>query len=374
MAVGFSEHGWHFGQEFNYQIAGTGIRTLDLRIPYLLFALALLGGIVFTVWLVSATRFFLSTFILPGKSVSPRNCLLIPLSMLTTLPIQLRTFGHPSKTWAVITGASDGLGREYTLQLAKAGYSTLIISRTASKLDAVAQEIKQKFNTPVRTFTMDFAANDPSSYASLKQVVDTLEIAILINNVGLSHDIPTPFIETPIRELTDIININCLATLRVTQLVAVGMVHRKRGLILTMGSFGGLLPTPLLATYSGSKAFLQQWSTALGAELAEHNITVQLVQSYLVATAMSKIRRSSVMVPSPRAFVKSVLGKIGRSGGAQGFVYSSTPYWSHAVLQWAGIRTVGVNSWALLKWNLGFHWGIRRRALRKREGRARKVD
>lgn len=295
-------------------------------------------------------------------------------SQMANNPMQLRTFGAPSKTWAVITGASDGLGKEYALQLARAGYSTLLISRTASKLDAVAQEIKQKFNTPTRAFAMDFAANDPADYASLQSTIHPLDIAILINNVGLSHDIPTPFIETPLPEITNIININCLATLRVTHLVATGMVQRKSGLILTMGSFGGLIPTPFLATYSGSKAFLQQWSTALGAELAEHNITVELVQSYLVATAMSKIRKSSAFVPSPRQYVKSVLAKVGRTGGAQGFLYSSTPYWSHAVMQWVVIRVVGVHNWALVRWNLGFHKDIRRRALRKREGRGRKAE
>ena len=113
-------------------------------------------------------------------------------------------------------------------------------------------------------------------------------MGILINNVGLSHAIPVPFTETPAEELDAIVNINCLSTLRVTQPIAQSMKQRKRGLILTMGSFGGTYPTPLLATYSGSKAFLAQWSSALGAELAPYNVTVELVQSYLVTSAMSK--------------------------------------------------------------------------------------
>ncbi|KAL8719284.1 MAG: hypothetical protein Q9225_003686, partial [Loekoesia sp. 1 TL-2023] len=81
--------------------------------------------------------------------------------------------------------------------------------------------------------------------------------------------------------MREIININCHGTLLTTSLVAPKMVSQKRGLILTMGSFGGLMPTPLLATYSGSKAFLQQWSTALACELQPHGVTVELVQSYL---------------------------------------------------------------------------------------------
>lgn len=214
---------------------------------------------------------------------------------------------------------------------------------------------------------MDFGANNDDDYAKLKALVDGLNIAILINNVGASHSIPVPFTHTTQQEMESIITINCTATLRVTQLVSMGMVQRKRGLILTMGSFGGLIPTPLLATYSGSKAFLQQWSTALGSELAPYNITVELVQSYLVTSAMSKIRKSSAFVPSPRAFVKSVLGKVGRTGGAQGWTYTSTPYWSHAMLQWGVAAFVGPGNKLLLLYNRWLHYGIRKRALAKQE-------
>jgi len=266
-----------------------------------------------------------------------------------------------------VTGASDGIGKEYALQLSRAGYSTLLVSRTASKLDALAAEIKSKFNTQTKTLAMDFGANNDEDYAKLKALVDGLDIAILINNVGRSHSIPVPFMQTSQEEMESIIMINCLATLRVTQLVAVGMTQRRRGLILTMASFGGVFPTPLLATYSGSKAFLQQWSTALGSELAPYNISVEVVQSYLVTSAMSKIRRSSMLVPTPRAFVKSVLGKVGRTGGAQGWAYTSTPYWSHAVMQWAVAAFVSPGNRLLLGYNKWAHNDIRRRALAKQQ-------
>ena len=239
------------------------------------------------------------------------------------------------------------------------------MSRTATKLDALAAEIKSKYNTSTKVLAMDFGANRDDDYAKLKAMVDSLDVAILINNVGASHSIPVPFIQTEQSEVHSIIAINCIATLRVTQLVAAGMVQRKRGLIITMGSFGGLFPTPLLATYSGSKAFLQQWSTALGSELAPYNVQVELVQSYLVTSAMSKIRRSSALVPTPRAFVKSVLGKIGRTGGAQGWTYTSTPYWSHAMMQWGINVLVGSGNKLLLTYNRWMHRDIRKRALAK---------
>lgn len=296
-----------------------------------------------------------------GILICPLECSSIRLNEHS----QLRTFGQPSKTWALVTGASDGIGKEFALQLSRAGYSTLLVSRTASKLDALAAEIKSKYNTSTKILAMDFGANNDDDYAKLKALVDSLDIAILINNVGASHSIPVPFTQTEQSEVNSIITINCMATLRVTQLVAAGMVQRKRGLIVTMGSFGGLFPTPLLATYSGSKAFLQQWSTALGSELAPYNVQVELVQSYLVTSAMSKIRKSSALVPTPRAFVKSVLGKVGRTGGAQGWTHTSTPYWSHAILQWSVNAFVGPGNILLLTYNRWMHKDIRKRALAK---------
>lgn len=220
---------------------------------------------------------------------------------------------------------------------------------------------------------MDFAQNKDSDFASLKSLVSDLEVSILINNVGLSHSIPVPFIQTPEQEMKDIITINCTGTLRVTQIIAPAMAQRKHGLILNMASFGGILPTPLLATYSGSKAFLQTWSTSLGSELKPHGVHVQCVQSYLVTSAMSKIRRASVTIPTPKKFVRAALSKIGRSGGAQGIAYTSTPWWTHGIMHWALIAITGTTSSVVVDQNKVMHESIRKRALRKAEREGKKV-
>lgn len=286
---------------------------------------------------------------------------------------QLSKFGKKG-SWAVVTGASDGIGKEYALQLAAKGFNIVLVSRTQSKLDALASEIESKYaSVKTKTLAMDFAQNQDSDFAALKSLVSDLDVSILVNNVGLSHSIPVPFVQTPEQEMKDIITINCTGTLRVTQIVAPGMVQRKHGLILNMASFGGILPTPLLATYSGSKAFLQHWSTALGSELKPHGVHVQCVQSYLVTSAMSKIRRASATIPTPKHFVKAALGKIGRSGGAQGIAYTSTPYWAHAIMHWALLTFVGTTSSIVVDQNKAMHEGIRKRALRKAEREGKKA-
>ncbi|PGH35919.1 long-chain 3-oxoacyl-CoA reductase [[Emmonsia] crescens] len=305
------------------------------------------GGLFTTCKLFSFARALLSIFVLPGQKLSK--------------------FG-PKGSWALVTGASDGIGKEFSLQLARAGYNILLVSRTTSKLVAVANEIKSKTPTiQTKVFAMDFFENNDDDYENLKLLIQDLDISILVNNVGRSHSIPTPFVLTPLEEMENIITINCLGTLRITQLVAPGMMQRKRGLIMTMASFAGMIPTPLLATYSGSKAFLQFWSTALGSEIQPYGVQVELVQSHLVTSAMSKIRRPTVLVPTPRDFVRAVLSKIGRGSGLSAYAYSSAPYWSHGLMAFALTQVLGHMGKLVLGYNKVIHESIRARALRKAE-------
>lgn len=280
---------------------------------------------------------------------------------------QLSSFG-PKGSWAVITGASDGIGKEYALQLARKGFNLILVSRTQAKLTVLADQIKASSpSTTVETLSVDFSRATDDDYTSLSQLLQSKKISILINNVGQSHSIPVPFTGTPLPEYTNIININCLATLRVTQTVLPSMLPHKRGLILTMGSFGGLMPSPLLATYSGSKAFLQQWSNSLASELSSSGITVHFIHSYLVTSSMSKIRRPNWQVPSEKNFVRSALSKIGRRGGSVGYTYSGSPYWSHAIIAAFVTGALGVYNKAVTGFIKNMHVSIRKRALKKAE-------
>ena len=289
---------------------------------------------------------------------------------LTTAPdSQLRTFG-PKGSWALVTGASDGLGLEFATQLTRQDFNLVLASRTASKLDTLARSLEAaRPGLQTRTLAIDFSRATPQDYGRLEALVAGLDVAVLVNNVGRSHDMPVPFAQTPAEEVAAIVEINCAATLRVTALVLPGMLERRRGLVLTMGSFAGLVSTPLLATYGGSKAFLQHWSGALAAEVAPYGVTVELVQSYLITSAMSKIRRPSAMIPTARAFVRAVLGKVGRSGGAQGYANTSTPYWSHGIMQWFLGTFTGFTGSFVRARNKVMHEAIQKRALKKREGK-----
>ncbi|KAI2620761.1 NAD(P)-binding protein [Hypomontagnella submonticulosa] len=319
--------------------------------PSVQLTFAGIGALFAATKLLSFLRLFLGTFVLSGTN--------------------LRKYGKKG-SWAVVTGASDGLGKEFATQLAAKGFNIVLVSRTLSKLEEISQDLENKYpGLQTKVLSMDFSANDDADYARLSNIITGLDIGILINNVGQSHHTAVPFLLTEEKELQDIITINCIGTLKVTKLIAPGMASRKRGLILTMGSFGGWIPTPYLATYSGSKAFLQHWSSALAAELKPSNVDVQLCLSYLVTTAMSKVRRASAMIPNQKQFVRAALGKIG-SGGWHNIAYTYTPHWSHALMAWAIENTVGVGHWFVIWINLKLEMDIRNRYLKKAARNAKK--
>lgn len=323
------------------------------------------------------------------------GCLLVGVFKVTTFSLSFASlifdlfilpktnyskYGAKSGNWAVVTGASDGIGKEYALQLAAKGFNIVLVSRTQSKLELISTDIETKYKVQTKIVAFDASTNEDINYAKIQKAIEDLPVTVLVNNVGQSHSIPVPFLEMEQKELEDIITINNIVTLKITQVVAPVIKQttagnkKVRGLILTMGSFGGLLPTPYLATYSGSKAFLQQWSNALSGELAAHNIDVELVVSYLVTSAMSKIKYASATIPNAKNFVKSALNGAGRRNGAQERYATSTPYWSHAIMHFAIHNTVGVYSKVANTLNFNMHKSIRTRALKRAARLAQKQD
>ncbi|KAK3389641.1 hypothetical protein B0H63DRAFT_464100 [Podospora didyma] len=316
------------------------------------WVLAGIGAVYAGSFALSFLQLFLNAFILSGTD--------------------LRKYGKKG-TWAVVTGASDGLGKEFATQLAQKGFNLILVSRTQSKLDALAKDLENKYSgLQTKTLAMDYAKDNNADYERLAKLIAGLDVGILINNVGQSHSIPVPFLETPGEELQNIVTINCLGTLKTTQVVAPILAQRKKGLILTMGSFAGVMPTPLLATYSGSKAFLQHWSSSLAEELKPQGVDVQFVISYLVTTAMSKVRRASILIPGPKQFVRRALAKIGLDS-IEPFPYTYTPWWSHAVFKWVVENTVGATSGFTIWYNKKMHVDIRTRALKKAAREAKKA-
>jgi 17beta-estradiol 17-dehydrogenase / very-long-chain 3-oxoacyl-CoA reductase len=174
---------------------------------------------------------------------------------------------------------------------------------------------------------LDYGNAVDQDFNDLQEKCSKLNITVLINNAGVSHTMPTPFVQESRETLNQIIQVNCTSTIQVTRSILPSMIKNKTGggLILNMGSVSAELKTPLLQTYAGSKAFLSVWSQALAEEVSEYGIHVELLNTHFVTTNMSKIRRSSWTCPTPKSYVSCVLNKCGNG-------YFSTLYPGHAII------------------------------------------
>ncbi|XP_045614631.2 very-long-chain 3-oxoacyl-CoA reductase [Procambarus clarkii] len=213
--------------------------------------------------------------------------------------------------WAVITGATDGIGKAYAFEFARLGFKVALVSRNPFKLQNVAAEINSKYGTETKIVDVDFTKED--IYNRLESELGKMDVGVLVNNVGMSYEYPEYFTEiSECQKMCDqLINCNIKSLTHMTRIILPGMAERKRGLIMNLSSVSSTIPAPLLAVYGASKAYVQSFSESLGTEYGSKGITVQCVMPGFVVSNMSKIRRPTLMAPSPTAYVKSTLRTVG---------------------------------------------------------------
>ena len=131
-----------------------------------------------------------------------------------------------------------------------------------------------------------------------------LDIGVLVNNVGMSYEYPQEFLELSSTYVDTLINLNIVSLNAMTRIVLPQMVERKKGAVINISSFLAAFPTPLLSVYSASKSYVDLISQGMAKEYSSKGITVQCVLPGYVTSKLSKIRRPSLTVPTPNAFVR----------------------------------------------------------------------
>lgn len=253
--------------------------------------------------------------------------------------------------WAVVTGCTDGIGKAYCTQLAKKGLNLVLISRTESKLQDCAADLRSKFGIQTRICAADLCKAAPDTFAKIKATLEGLEVGVLINNAGLSYDHPEYLDEVPDDLVYDMININALVPTMLTKMVLPGMRERGRGIVSNVGSGAAtIIPTsPLLAVYAGTKAYVDSFSRSMDAEVSPLGVRVQNQAPMFVATKMSKIRRARLDAPSPDTWAAAALRQLG-------YETSFTPFWFHG-LQEAVITRAP--DWIINRQVMNIHQGFR---------------
>lgn len=176
------------------------------------------------------------------------------------------------KSIALVTGASNGIGLEFSRLLAKEGHDLVVIARSSDKLNELKAELEKKYSIKVFVMVKDLSEANAAEwvYAETKKL--NLEISILINNAGFGDF--GHFIETKVQKEEQMIALNITTLTKLTKFYAQDMVKRKNGKILNVASTAAFQAGPMMAVYFATKAYVLSFTEAIATELKDSGVTV----------------------------------------------------------------------------------------------------
>lgn len=203
-----------------------------------------------------------------------------------------------SNEWAVVTGASSGLGREFARALASRKCNLVLVARREEPMQALATEFRQQHAVEVVVEAIDLSAVGSSLDLQKRLDERSIEPSILINNAafGLSGE----FLMQDVDRLREMLHLDIMTLTELTHLFGKRMAARGRGRILLVASLAAYQPDPLLAVYGAAKHFVLALGVALHVELAP-KVTVTVVSPGLMNTEFNEVsgfRPKSSLKPS----------------------------------------------------------------------------
>jgi uncharacterized protein len=181
------------------------------------------------------------------------------------------TFATRYGPWALVAGASDGLGAAFAKGLGERGVNVVLLARRQTLLDQVAAEINSASSVQTRTLAVDLAR--PDATAAVAEATRDLEIGFLVYCAGADPDY-RPFLANSIQAAEAMVHRNCMVPMQLCHHFAPAMVGRGSGGIVIFGSGAGLAGGANIAAYGASKAFDMVFAEALWAELHDKGVDV----------------------------------------------------------------------------------------------------
>jgi uncharacterized protein len=181
------------------------------------------------------------------------------------------TFESKYGPWALVCGASDGVGAAFAEGIAERGVNVVLVARRQGVLDQVAAGIKARTGVETRTLALDLAEQDATS--TIAEATDDLGIGFLVYCAGADPNFE-PFLANPIETAEAMVHRNCVVPMQLCHHFAPAMVRRGRGGIVLFGSGAGLAGGPNMVAYGATKAFDMVFAEALWTELHDKGIDV----------------------------------------------------------------------------------------------------
>lgn len=211
--------------------------------------------------------------------------------------------------WALVTGASSGIGRELALLLAERGLNLILQGRDASRLQAVASLVESELHRETLCVQADLA-----ELAGVEAAIDAMgdvDLGLVIANAGIGA--VRPFLTRDPRDLDELLAVNCRALLMLSHAAARQLQPRGRGGIVLLGSLLAFQGVPLMADYAASKAYVQSLGEALYLELGRVGIDVLVSAPGPTHSAFgARAGMHMGMAAAPDAVARATLDALGR--------------------------------------------------------------
>lgn len=209
--------------------------------------------------------------------------------------------------WALVAGASEGIGAAFASALAARGVHLVLLARRPGPLQALAASLR---GVEVRTAAVDLTA--PDLAPRLEEATRGLEVGLVVANAALA--LTAPFLELELDQALRTVDLNVRAPLVLAHVFGRPMAVRGRGGLVFMSSVAGLIGSPRVATYAGTKAFALQFGESLWAELHPRGVDVVTCAAGPTRTpTYTEVQRSAVPpVMEAADVVEAALGALGR--------------------------------------------------------------
>lgn len=222
----------------------------------------------------------------------------------------LQDFRERYGPWAVVAGASEGLGAEFAAQLAARGLNLVLIARRGDVLEEVSTSLKNAYAIEVRTLSLDLAREDLSPIVA--EATGDLEVGLLIYNAAISKI--GAYFEISLEDHLQEVAVNCRAPMTLAYLLGQPMLKRKRGGILLMSSLAGAQGTALVVNYTATKAYNRLLGEGLWEELRGQGVDVLACCPPAVSTPgyLASLPNGSMSAMTPHAVVGEALSALGK--------------------------------------------------------------
>lgn len=178
-------------------------------------------------------------------------------------------------SYALITGASKGIGRAIAKEMASRKVNILLVARSENLLASLAEEIERDYHVQCHYLVTDLSTEEAPGEIYKWCINKGYQVNFLVNNAG--YGLSGSFDSRPVREHIEMINVNILSTIKLIHLFLPHLKQQKKAYILNIGSSAAYQAVPYLSTYAAAKSFIVSFSRALKYELRNSTVTVTVV-------------------------------------------------------------------------------------------------